>query len=70
MYIKDTPAQRNLVNMALYISLFPQLVAGPIVRYKEVNEQLKNRVHSFEIFYDGIKYLLGWKAIIANQRGD
>ncbi len=72
VYRKDTPAQKNLINLALYISLFPQLVAGPIVRYKEINEQLKERVHSIEMFYQGIKiFLIGLakKVIIANQMG-
>ena len=40
--------QRNLADFALYVSLFPQLVAGPIVRYHEVEEQLRGRTHSIE----------------------
>ncbi|MGM7634126.1 MBOAT family O-acyltransferase [Bacillus sp. Hm123] len=72
VYRKDTEAQKNLINLSLYISLFPQLVAGPIVRYKEINEQLKYRVHTMDGFYEGFKIFtlgLGKKVIIANQMG-
>lgn len=62
-------AQRNVINLALYISFFPQLIAGPIVKYKDVNEQLKNRVHSPQKAMEGIRrflYGLGKKVLLAN----
>ena len=43
VYRKEVPAQRNIFNLALYISLFPQLIAGPIVRYHDVALQITNR---------------------------
>lgn len=67
---KDTLAQRNLFNLAVFISLFPQLVAGPIVKYKEISEQIKYRKHSVDMFYDGLKiFLMGLakKVLLANQ---
>jgi alginate O-acetyltransferase complex protein AlgI len=43
VYRKVVTAQRNLVNMALYISFFPQLIAGPIIRYHDIAAQIENR---------------------------
>lgn len=62
--------QRNLWNLALYISFFPQLIAGPIVKYHDIEEQLKGREHSWEKCGYGIKrftYGLGKKVIFANS---
>lgn len=70
VYRKDTVAQRNLFDLAVFISLFPQLVAGPIVKYKEISEQIKHRTHSVDMFYDGLKiFLMGLakKVLLANQ---
>ncbi|MER2108118.1 MAG: MBOAT family O-acyltransferase [Solibacillus sp.] len=70
VYRKDTAAQRNLFDLAVFISLFPQLVAGPIVKYKEISEQIKHRTHSVDMFYDGLKiFLMGLakKVLLANQ---
>lgn len=67
---KDGEVQRNPFDLALYIALFPQLVAGPIVRYSTVAGQIKARMHSFSLFYEGIiDFLigLGKKVIISNQ---
>ena len=51
---------KNPLNLALYISIFPQLIAGPIVRYNIVAEQIKTRIHSFERFTEGIQiFVLG-----------
>ncbi len=64
--------QKNLVNFAVYISMFPQLIAGPIVRFKTVEEQLNTRVHSFEMFGNGVvrfTFGLAKKVIIANNMG-
>ncbi len=72
VYRKDTPAQKNPLSLALYISLFPQLVAGPIVRYTDVMHDLKYRTHSAEKFSYGIRRFvvgLGKKVIMANSLG-
>ena len=62
-------AQKSLMSVCLYISFFPQLIAGPIVRYETVAEQLKNRVETVEDFTAGIRrFMVGFckKAIFAN----
>ena len=72
VYRKDAPAQKNPINLALYISLFPQLVAGPIVRYTDVMHDLKHRTHSTEKFSLGVRRFvigLGKKVIMANSLG-
>ena len=72
VYRKQVPAQRNLFNLALYISLFPQLIAGPIVRYKDVADQILTRVHSLDLFSNGVRrfvYGLAKKVLIANALG-
>lgn len=64
--------QRNFVTFATYISLFPQLIAGPIVRFETVEEQLNTRVHSFELFSQGvIRFIFGLakKIFLANNIG-
>ena len=43
IYREEAKVQRNFINLALYISLFPQLIAGPIVRYHDISKQLINR---------------------------
>ena len=72
VYRKDTPAQKNPLSLALYISLFPQLVAGPIVRYTDVMHDLKHRTHSADKLSLGIRRFaigLGKKVIMANSLG-
>jgi alginate O-acetyltransferase complex protein AlgI len=62
-------AQRNPLDFGLYIALFPQLIAGPIVRYRDVAEQLATRAHSLELFTRGVRRFvigLGKKMLIAN----
>lgn len=62
-------AQKNFVHLALYISFFPQLIAGPIVQYKDIDEQLNYRICTLEKTAWGIRkfvYGLGKKVIIAN----
>lgn len=62
-------SQRNILNLALYISFFPQLVAGPIIKYKDVETQILNRTVSSEKFAYGLKrfvYGLGKKVILSN----
>ncbi|MBO5410682.1 MAG: hypothetical protein J6A60_05425 [Clostridia bacterium] len=69
---KDVPAQKNIINLALYISLFPQLVAGPIVRYSDINNSLKSRTHSIEKFSYGVmRFVTGFakKVLLANSFG-
>ena len=73
VYRGDTPAQKNPITLAAYISLFPQLIAGPIVRYSDVALQLENRTHSFSKTSDGIRrFILGLskKILIANALGE
>ncbi|MET3291085.1 UNVERIFIED_CONTAM: alginate O-acetyltransferase complex protein AlgI [Brevibacillus sp. OAP136] len=72
VYRKVEKAQRNLFNLALYITFFPQLVAGPIIRYNSVAEQLGKRVFSSIQFAEGIKRFLlglGKKVLLANPLG-
>lgn len=70
VYRKDTKAQNSFYKLLLYISMFPQLIAGPIVRYKTINNEIDNREFSSEDFLNGIyRFIegLGKKVIIANQ---
>jgi alginate O-acetyltransferase complex protein AlgI len=65
--------QRNPFTMGLYIVNFSQLVAGPIIRYHDVEKQLNNRLHSFHRFHNGVKlfiYGLSKKMLIANVVGE
>ena len=69
-YTGKVPVQKKLLNIALYISMFPQLIAGPIVRYIDVNEQIDQRKVSITTCAQGIRRFsvgLAKKAIIANQ---
>lgn len=69
LYRGKYAAQNNLINLALYISFFPQLIAGPIVKYKDINEQLNRRKMTVEKTAEGIRrfiYGFGKKVIIAN----
>ena len=69
VYRQEVPAQKSLKNLALYISLFPQLIAGPIVRYHDISQQLISRSHSIELFSSGVRrfiYGLAKKMLIAN----
>ena len=72
VYRGDAPAQKNFISLATYITLFPQLIAGPIVRYTTVAEDLSNRTHSLEKVSSGIRRFtvgLGKKVLIANLLG-
>ncbi len=72
VYRKKVSLQKNFLTLLLYVSLFPQLVAGPIVRYETIEKELKNRKTTFEDFLYGLKrFILGLakKVIIANQMG-
>ena len=73
VYKGNVPAEKNLLNFATYVFLFPQLIAGPIVRYSDVNEELSNRRHSFDGFGEGVnRFIIGLskKVIIANNIGE
>lgn len=73
VYRKDGKVQKNPFNLALYVSMFPQLVAGPIVRYQTVDDQIINREHSFEKFNLGVeRFIIGLfkKVIISNGVGE
>ncbi|WP_343288384.1 MBOAT family O-acyltransferase [Turicibacter bilis] len=73
VYRGEGKVQKNIFNLALYISMFPQLVAGPIVRYQTIDEQIINRKHSFEKFNDGLnRFIVGLfkKIIISNTVGE
>ncbi len=70
VYRGDALPQKNIFKVALYISLFPQLIAGPIVRYKEVAEQIDHRRVTLSGFGYGVKrFILGFakKVLIANN---
>ena len=72
VYKGEVKAQRNILNLATYVALFPQLIAGPIVRYQTIEEQLTKRKESFELFSAGVKrftYGLAKKVILANAAG-
>ena len=72
VYRGDTPAQRNIISFGAYVSLFPQLIAGPIVRYVDVARQLEQRSHSWEQTALGLRRFLvglGKKVLLANQLG-
>ncbi len=72
VYRKEVECQHNPINLALYISLFPQLIAGPIVRYHDVAKQIVERYVSYEDLSYGIYRFvvgLGKKILIANQLG-
>ncbi len=73
VYRKDVAAQRNLINLGAYIAMFPQLIAGPIVRYSYIAEQLENRTHTFEKTALGIRrFAVGFskKILLANVLGE
>ena len=73
VYRGHVNAQKNLVYLATYISMFPQLIAGPIVRYKDVAVQLEQREHSIEKVAQGIRrfvFGLSKKILLANVLGE
>lgn len=73
VYRGNVAAQKNFIDLAAYVALFPQLIAGPIVRYSNVANQLKKRTHSFEKIALGMRRFiigLGKKILIANQLGE
>ncbi len=72
VYRNDAHKQKNFITFGTYVSLFPQLIAGPIVRYRDVEEQLIERHENLEQFTDGVKiFMIGLckKVLLANQMG-
>ena len=72
VYRRDTEAQHNIIAFGTYVSLFPQLIAGPIVRYRDVDRQLTERRENIDLFANGVRlFLLGLakKVLIANPVG-
>lgn len=66
-------AQKNIIHLATYITMFPQLIAGPIVRYSDIALQLKQRTHSLQLAGEGFRRFtmgLAKKILIANQLGE
>lgn len=73
VYRDDAPVSKNFINFGTYVALFPQLIAGPIVRYKDVAYQLTHRRETLDQFTTGVKLFmvgLGKKVLIANQMGN
>ena len=69
VYYGKSKAQKNLLYVALYISFFPQLIAGPIVRYNRIEGEISERNENFNNFPDGVRrfiYGLGKKVLLAN----
>ncbi len=72
VYRGDTAAQKNVLSLGTYVALFPQLIAGPIVRYRDVDDMLLKRNESFFLFASGIRTFLaglGKKVLLANAAG-
>ncbi len=70
LYRKEIKVQKNIINLALYVSFFPQLIAGPIVKYKDIEKEISDRKTNLELFASGVKkfvYGLGKKVIFANS---
>ena len=73
VYNGKVKVQKSFIKLATYVSLFPQLIAGPIVRYETIENELENRTHSFENFAYGVRrFILGLskKVLIANMLGE
>lgn len=72
VYRGNVPVEKNFLTLATYVTLFPQLVAGPIVRYIDIEKELDFRVHNLDTFYQGIyKFVIGLskKVLLANNLG-
>lgn len=72
VYRGNTQVQKNIISFGAYVSLFPQLIAGPIVRYVDVARELENRTHSWDDIALGLRrFLIGLakKVLLANQLG-
>ena len=70
VYRGEVPPQKNILTFGAYVSMFPQLIAGPIVRYSDIARQLESRVHTWEGFALGMRRFLvglGKKVILADN---
>lgn len=73
VYRGDAAAQKNIIDFAAYVALFPQLIAGPIVRYVDIAPELEEHTVSFEKIHSGtIRFIIGLskKVLIANALGE
>lgn len=73
IYRGEAKVQKNILKVAMYISLFPQLIAGPIVRYTTIEEQIEKRNYTFEKFGLGVRRFiigLGKKVLLADILGE
>ena len=73
VYTKKVKVQKNFLKLATYVSLFPQLMAGPIVRYSTIEKELDERKYSFELFSNGVRrFIIGLckKILIADVLAD
>ena len=72
VYRDDAKVQKNIASFGTYVTLFPQLIAGPIVRYKDIDRQLRDRTERVSLFASGVRTFvcgLGKKMILANVVG-
>ena len=73
VYRGQAKVQKNILKLAMYVSLFPQLIAGPIVRYTTIENEIENRTHTMKKFAQGIRrFIIGLakKVLIANVLGE
>ena len=72
VYRNEAPILKNIISLGTFVTLFPQLVAGPIVRYSDISSQLNNRKHNLDKIYEGVyRFIIGLskKVILANNLG-
>ncbi len=72
VYRGKIETEMSIINVGAYLSMFPQLIAGPIVVFSEIKDSLKSRVHNLDKFNEGLKVFtlgLSYKVILANQIG-
>ena len=72
VYRGDARTQKNIITFGTFVTLFPQLIAGPIIKYKDLDRQLEERAHSFEKFASGVqRFTVGAckKVLLANAIG-
>lgn len=72
VYRKEVPAETNFINLGTYIIMFPQLIAGPIIKFSDIRKNLHKRSFHKKVFLDGIRIFvigLGLKVLLANRIG-
>lgn len=72
VYLGNVPVQKNIINFGTFVTMFPQLVAGPIVKYGDIQKQLDNRRESLGMFGEGVEVFisgLAKKVLLANNIG-